>query len=97
MRLIDADALLELYSSGIPEFDAMAVPIPVIRQNIAAMPTVDASPVVHGRWITTVYTTTSKRGRIISSKEFECSKCGYSNGRKQSNYCPNCGAKMDGG
>ena len=52
MRLIDADALLELYSSGIPEFDAMAVPIPVIRQNIAAMPTVDASPVVHGRWLT---------------------------------------------
>lgn len=53
-----------------------------------------AAPVVHGRWITTVYTTTSKRGRIISSKKFECSKCGYSNGRKQSNYCPNCGADM---
>ena len=28
---------------------------------------------------------------------YKCSVCGYSNGRKQSNYCPNCGAKMDGG
>lgn len=25
----------------------------------------------------------------------KCSLCGYSNGRKQSNYCPSCGAKMD--
>ena len=26
---------------------------------------------------------------------YKCSVCGYSNGRKQSNYCPNCGAKVD--
>ena len=51
----------------------------------------------HGRWVMTVYTTVSKRKRIISNKKFACSECAYSNGRKQSNYCPNCGAKMDGG
>lgn len=49
----------------------------------------------HGRWVMTLYATTSKRGRVISNKRFACSECGYSNGRKQSNYCPNCGAKMD--
>lgn len=27
---------------------------------------------------------------------YKCSICGYSNGRKQSNYCPNCGARMEG-
>ena len=48
----------------------------------------------HGRWIMTLYTTTSKRGRVIANKKFACSECGYSNGRKQSGYCPNCGAKM---
>ena len=27
---------------------------------------------------------------------YKCSECGYSNGRrKNANYCPNCGARMD--
>lgn len=57
----------------------------------------EAEPVRHGRWVMTLYATTSKRNRVISNKKFACSECGYSNGRKQSNYCPNCGAKMRGG
>lgn len=28
---------------------------------------------------------------------YKCSICGYGNGRKQSNYCPDCGAKMNEG
>lgn len=64
------------------------------RNDLDVKP-IDAVPVRHGRWVTTLYTTTSKRGRIISNAKFCCSECGYSNGRKQSNYCPNCGAKMD--
>lgn len=57
-------------------------------------PAADVAPVRHGRWVMTLYATTSKRGRIISNRKFACSECGYSNGRKQNNYCPNCGAKM---
>lgn len=31
-------------------------------------------------------------------KKYKCSECGYGNGRYyKANYCPNCGAKMDGG
>ena len=56
----------------------------------------EAEPVRHGRWVMTLYATTSKRNRVIANKKFACSECGYGNGRKQSNYCPNCGAKMDG-
>lgn len=55
------------------------------------------APVRAGRWVMTLYTTTSKRGRVISNKRFACSECEYSNGRKQSNYCPNCGVKMESG
>lgn len=51
----------------------------------------------HGQWVTTIYTTASKRGRIISNAKHTCSECGYSNGRKKNNYCPNCGARMDEG
>lgn len=41
--------------------------------------------------------TPSKRGRIIHYETYTCSACGKSNGKKKSNYCSNCGAKMNGG
>lgn len=47
-RLIDADALMELYELG-EELEEQAerlhVPIPVIRQNIKDAPTIEAIPV----------------------------------------------------
>ena len=48
-KLIDADMLLELYDMGeeLEEYaGVLSVPIPVIRQNIKDMPTVDAVEVV---------------------------------------------------
>ncbi len=41
--------------------------------------------------------TPSKRGRVIHYKTCTCSVCGKRNGRSKTNYCPNCGAKMEGG
>ena len=67
------------------------------RKLMEDAPAADVVEVKHGRWMMTLYTTTSKRRRVISNKKYASSECGYSNGRKQSPYCPNCGAKMDGG
>ena len=56
-----------------------------IASEIADIPTADVAPVVHGRW-------------IASHDEFcACSICKYPVyvGWNQTNYCPNCGAKMD--
>ena len=56
------------------------------------IPAADVAPVVHGRWI--------HDGRRIESgiDWCHCSECGQS-GKfcARTNYCPNCGAKMDGG
>lgn len=49
----------------------------------------DVSPVVHGRW---KYEETLG---VVSLNGYECSECGQNNGRA-TNYCPNCGARMDG-
>ena len=53
---------------------------------IRYMDTVDVAPVVHGRW-------------IMHDDEFgltcECSAC-HIETMGHGNYCPNCGAKMDG-
>lgn len=52
---------------------------------LSALPTVDAVPVVHGRW-------TDKDGGIAT-----CSVCGDRWGVwSVMKYCPSCGAKMDG-
>ena len=64
----------------------------------------DVAPVVHGRWIKKwdLY----DKGFYISRKEwYTCSNCGMKTNYKDEsfekevgyNYCPNCGAKMDGG
>lgn len=52
----------------------------------------DVAPVTHGRWI-------SKNPHGYEWI-FVCSNCDYVDGypfNDRPNYCPNCGAKMDGG
>lgn len=58
-----------------------------IKELINAIPAADVAPVVHARWID------DGRGIIICP---EC-KRGYNLHAKYTHYCPNCGAKMDGG
>ncbi len=56
------------------------------------LPAADVAPVVHGRWI-------HDGRRIRSGIDWcHCSECGKSdNFCARTNYCPHCGAKMDGG
>lgn len=54
---------------------------------INAAPAVDAVPVVHAKWVRQDDTFT----------RFSCSACGKKNYPGYERYCPNCGAKMDGG
>ena len=69
--------------------------------EVETAPTVDAAPVVHGEWIG--YETSSYNGndeyeepRWIPKKFFRCSICRKGTAVRH-NFCPNCGAKMDGG
>ena len=61
---------------------------------IAAFPAADVAPVVHGRWeydLPTINTYSKLRCSICNWWTLDPSvDCSY-------NYCPNCGAKMDGG
>mgnify|MGYP004655566343 CR=1 FL=1 len=67
-------------------------------QYIEALPAADVAPVVRGRWISW-----EKAGNFVPSPDrHECSVCHDAaqvlvNGFELlSDYCPNCGAKMDG-
>ena len=62
-----------------------------ILEMIDNAPTVDAVEVVHGRWEPT--------GDPVLDNIYGvamCSICGYEYAGNNTNYCPNCGAKMDG-
>lgn len=83
---IDRDRLLKVLEHnfcGIGGADVM-------RQLIETQPAADVAPVRHGRWI---------YGEDI---DIQCSVCGadaLTEGdyrQTRSNYCPNCGARMDG-
>ena len=88
MRLIDADALsrkLMYYTEAIMVYRQYAVEV---LQNA---PTVDAVEVVHAYW------TGSRFNPMTDEYEEYCSHCCAWSPEYGKPYCPNCGAKMDGG
>ena len=91
MRLIDADALKEVFKEKSTEAVLGADLCKAIIAQIDSKPTVDAEPVRHGYW------------EPFDEDEYTCSLCGnifvtmdgehpLSNEFK---FCPFCGAKMD--
>ena len=58
-------------------------------------PAADVVEVRHGRWHRFSKGSGSYNGAIILSDAFQCTICKESFWNK-SNYCPSCGAKMDG-
>ena len=57
-------------------------------QSISDMPAADVAEVVHGRRIW------NEEGEIDWEQFYRCSNCGDKE-YWESNFCPNCGAKMD--
>ena len=86
MRLIDADAFLERMSRTDRFFGVVF--------DINDAPTVDAVPVVHGRWLTWEEQFPGRTPRKKSGLGVFCSAC-HNHADNMFNYCPNCGAKMD--
>jgi hypothetical protein len=100
MRLIDADALDEIlkdlesrYNKWLFYISAKAVAN--VRKIVYAMKTVDAVPVVHGHWIEHLHFNYDGE---YSGSDYECSCCGFNDvyDTEDYNYCPHCGAKLDG-
>jgi len=85
MRLIDADKL--------PKYTGYALSASEVAIAVENAPTVDAVPVVHGRWV---------KVHDEVCYWLACSVCGEEIPKRfgtdyYTSYCPNCGAKMDGG
>lgn len=62
------------------------------RARIENAPTIEAEPVRHGRWIVKMLDI-GGGDKIMMLQCSECSK----NANMKFDYCPRCGARMDGG
>ena len=92
MRPIDADELLTAF----PLDDEPTVKKSCVRMTIKRMPTIEAEPIKHGRWIRKLDT---RFGPMLNDLII-CSVCNIAFSTEnmiRRSYCPNCGAKMDEG
>ena len=64
-----------------------------LREIIKSVPAADVAPVVHGRWSDAGFGELPKHAPY----GWACSVCGGISFNNEYIYCPNCGAKMDGG
>ena len=86
---IEREALMKELSESVEPFNTGSV-----FRTIRKQPAADVAPVVHGRWKQCFE---DWRQQIEGDK---CSACGfehYGTSINHYHYCPNCGAKMDGG
>lgn len=84
-RLIDAEALVHDLIHNRSFYPVC------VRRAIEDAPAIDAKPVVHSLWV-------GGRFRLIDGVyEERCLRCSEWSDEYDKPYCPNCGAKMDGG
>lgn len=101
-RYIDTDKIIPTFTKWVDDVkseypDAYACAYVFTMKKIVEMlekaETADVQPVVHGHWIETPYV---EYGETI----FKCSRCKseytVEEGDIDWDYCPNCGARMDG-
>ena len=99
-RLIRADETVDAFTKWLTSTYDGRMPVDIVNE----IPTVDAVEVIHGDWRTIIL-----RGGFAEEWGYVCSVCGctvsdrsklsfgkFARGNQKLNYCPNCGAKMDG-
>ena len=81
------------YEAALADFEACNAENPRwtpqrVKTLLLRQPAADVAPVVYGKW--------GDNG-IAGSILVKCSVCGFDCGAISFSYCPNCGARMDGG
>lgn len=85
MKLIDAEPIIKNLSAMETQLGYDAISIDGMLKALREAEEIEAAPVVHGRWI-----------RYSDCGVTRCSNCNWNIEECfDSNYCPNCGAKMD--
>lgn len=93
MRLVDADTMIDKYGEWYTEEGTEEGYIGTIKGIVDGMPTIEERK--KGKWERHY-----SRPNVYADLCWHCSCCGYKTPdgwAYKLEYCPNCGAKMDGG
>lgn len=92
MRLIDADELVRNIDELSKDAGFYRAIYNGFSNVISRSPTIEAEPVRHGRWVSdevdVLFHCSVCETQISTSWDYDCDEMW--------NYCPKCGAKMDG-
>lgn len=83
------DAIIALWKLSDRYYKIIVSPTVLAEKAFKAIPSADVEPVRHRRWENT-------RPDAPMFGFYYCSECGRKRTSPQDNYCPNCGARMDG-
>lgn len=94
---IERDALLDDISAAVKHRGMGEIIGQTLMRYVKRQPVADVAPVVHARWIHSRYDDCSEQFELV-----KCSQCNHEAYAmafyvRGGNYCPNCGAMMDGG
>ena len=91
----------EAYFSGVCVYDVSeSEVINDFEEVIDAVPTADVAPVRHGRWKKSKGNERPTENGFVHDDRYICDCCGWGcccETKLNFSFCPNCGAKMDGG
>lgn len=86
-KALDREMSTQLVHAGFKSYSEAGQMYLKAKQIVRSSPAIDAAPVVRGEWIELH----EENGHEVGT----CSHCRHV--RIVDNYCPNCGAKMNGG
>ena len=87
------------WTSPVSNETHVTVAVDDLALKIDKIPAADAAPVVRGLWIgvdSSYWRWTPSGGISVAHITYQCNRCGRGSVTR-SKYCPNCGARMDGG
>lgn len=98
-KYIELERALALIQPDAPEDEKAAITIAtakkLIRNLLDRAPAADVVPVVHGQWLTWEEMFPGKTPKKKNNLGVFCSSC-KNHADNMFDFCPNCGARMDG-
>ena len=88
MKNPDSEFATDDYIDGFSDGISAAI------KELEAFPTADVAPVRHAKWV--LIDECVNEGVYCSNCHKKIYRAEYANQKVKSNFCPNCGAKMDG-
>lgn len=93
---IERDALIDDLDAAVKHGGMGAIIAQTLQRYVRRAPAADVAPVRHGWWLHSHYEDCSEHFEIVKCSNCGCEAYAMAFYVRGGNFCPNCGARMDG-